>query len=177
MGLAQRSHRCRPCRALGQASEQPNGGETKSGATSAPAAGRGAVHTLFVCESRRYAFRNRSAASDPSPNRRNEQAQGRAVPRAAPNGFPRSCPSGFGEKDANGDGQVDMAEYASDWTADMVKEFNRYDLNRDGIITAVECLKVEGSQRNRNEPLSFPPCLGCVFSGSSSRNPLRLRGL
>ena len=38
-----------------------------------------------------------------------------------------------------------MAEFATEWTPALVAEFNRYDLNHDGIITAAECLKVEGS--------------------------------
>jgi hypothetical protein len=57
----------------------------------------------------------------------------------------KDLPDWFREKDTNGDGQVDMAEYASEWTAALVEEFNRYDLNHDGVITQAECLKVEGS--------------------------------
>ncbi len=41
-------------------------------------------------------------------------------------------------------GQITMAEYSDTWTADTVKEFQKYDLNHDGIITADEVLKVEG---------------------------------
>ena len=36
-----------------------------------------------------------------------------------------------------------MAEFASEWTPAVAAEFDRYDLNHDGIITAAECLKVE----------------------------------
>jgi Ca2+-binding EF-hand superfamily protein len=52
-------------------------------------------------------------------------------------------PEWFVKKDADGDGQVTMAEFASEWTPELLSEFNRYDLNRDGVITAAECLKVE----------------------------------
>ena len=37
-----------------------------------------------------------------------------------------------------------MAQYATNWTPELVRRFNRYDLNHDGIITAEEVLKVEG---------------------------------
>ena len=52
-------------------------------------------------------------------------------------------PEWFLRRDADGDGQVTMAEYASDWTPALAAEFNGYDLNRDGVITAAECLKVD----------------------------------
>jgi Ca2+-binding EF-hand superfamily protein len=52
-------------------------------------------------------------------------------------------PKWFLEADADGDGQVTMAEYAKEWTPELLDKFNRYDLNRDGVITAAECLKVE----------------------------------
>ncbi len=44
---------------------------------------------------------------------------------------------------ASVDGQVTMARYADSWTAEKVKEFEKYDLNHDGVITADEVLKVE----------------------------------
>lgn len=56
--------------------------------------------------------------------------------------LPKGLPDWFLEK-ADADGQVTMASFAKNWTPDAAAEFDRYDLNRDGIITAVECLKVE----------------------------------
>ena len=56
--------------------------------------------------------------------------------------LPKGLPDWFLEK-ANSDGQVTMAEFTDDWTLEKVREFARYDLNHDGIITAAECLKVE----------------------------------
>ncbi len=52
-------------------------------------------------------------------------------------------PEWFLKKDVDGDGQVSMAEFATDWTPEEIDKFNRYDLDRDGVITAAECLKVE----------------------------------
>ena len=57
--------------------------------------------------------------------------------------LPKGLPDWFVQKDADGDGQITMAEFASDLTPAAAAEFARYDLNRDGIITAAECLKVE----------------------------------
>ncbi len=53
-------------------------------------------------------------------------------------------PQWFIDKDRNGDGQITMAQYATNWTPALVAEFNKYDLNHDGIITAEEVLKVLG---------------------------------
>jgi len=60
-------------------------------------------------------------------------------------------PDWFLKYDADGDGQVTMAEYAHgrEWTPELLNEFNRYDLNHDGVITAAECLKVE-KRSNQN---------------------------
>ncbi len=53
-----------------------------------------------------------------------------------------AIPAWFLQKDRDGDGQVTMAEFSNDWTPQTVSEFNHFDLNRDGIVTAAECLKV-----------------------------------
>jgi Ca2+-binding EF-hand superfamily protein len=58
-------------------------------------------------------------------------------------------PEWFKKKDADGDGQVTMAEFARDWTPELLNEFNRYDLNHDGVITAAECLRAE---KRSNQP-------------------------
>lgn len=41
-------------------------------------------------------------------------------------------------KDKNKNGQIEMAEFASEWTLSKVEEFYEKDKNRDGIITASE---------------------------------------
>lgn len=55
--------------------------------------------------------------------------------------LPQGLPDWFLQKDADGDGQVSMAEFAREWTPDKAREFDSYDLNHDGMITAAECLK------------------------------------
>lgn len=52
--------------------------------------------------------------------------------------LPSGLPSWFKEKDKNGDGQIEMSEYARTWTNSTAADFQRYDLNGDGIITAKE---------------------------------------
>jgi hypothetical protein len=59
--------------------------------------------------------------------------------------YPKGLPDWFVQKDVHHNGQITMAEYTTNWTAEKVKEFNHYDLNGDGIITAAEVLKVEKS--------------------------------
>ncbi|MGB7347793.1 MAG: EF-hand domain-containing protein [Pirellulaceae bacterium] len=55
--------------------------------------------------------------------------------------LPEGVPGFFTDKDADADGQVTMAEFATDWNDDVVAEFFKSDLNRDGSITAAEALK------------------------------------
>ena len=63
--------------------------------------------------------------------------------------LPRGLPAWFLAKDVHGNGQITMAEFATEWTPETAAEFNRYDLNHDGIITAAEVLKVEARQAER----------------------------
>lgn len=49
----------------------------------------------------------------------------------------------FTERDSDHDGQVSMSEFASEWTDARLAEFNRYDRNQDGIITADESVSLE----------------------------------
>jgi len=61
--------------------------------------------------------------------------------RTAEERLPPGLPDWFTDRDADGDGQVMMSEYASDWTDELVAEFNRFDANRDGVIAPHECLE------------------------------------
>src|SRR5262249_26022092 len=47
----------------------------------------------------------------------------------------------------DGDGQIEMWEFSSNWTEQTVREFQKYDLNGDGVITPEEWLKVEPKGR------------------------------
>jgi hypothetical protein len=77
-----------------------------------------------------------AADAKPAPRRPNHLKPKRDA-------LPKGLPDWFLKMDVNGDGQITMAQFATNWTPDKVKEFDRYDLNHDGIITAAECLKVE----------------------------------
>ena len=63
--------------------------------------------------------------------------------RSAIERLPEGIPEWFIQKDANGDCQVSMSEYSSNWTLSLVDQFRKYDLNQDGLITPIECLKGE----------------------------------
>ena len=54
--------------------------------------------------------------------------------------LPKGLPDWFLKK-ADADGQITMAEFTDRWTPELVAEFEKYDLNHDGIITAAEVLK------------------------------------
>jgi hypothetical protein len=62
--------------------------------------------------------------------------------------LPKGLPDWFLAK-ADADGQIMMAEYTDRWTPEAVAQFEKYDLNHDGIITAAEVLKVEKTRGKR----------------------------
>ena len=64
--------------------------------------------------------------------------------------LPKGLPDWFLAKDVNGQGQITMAEFATEWTPETAAEFDRYDLNHDGIITAAEVLKVEAQKTDKS---------------------------
>jgi Ca2+-binding EF-hand superfamily protein len=53
----------------------------------------------------------------------------------------------FFQLDRDGDGQIEMWEFSANWTEQTVREFQKYDINGDGIITPEEWLKVEPKSR------------------------------
>ncbi|PHS14000.1 MAG: hypothetical protein COA78_06360 [Blastopirellula sp.] len=57
--------------------------------------------------------------------------------------LPEGLPDWFTRNDANADGQIMMSEYSTSWTSSKVREFQGFDLNGDGVITAKECQKAE----------------------------------
>ncbi len=57
--------------------------------------------------------------------------------------LPDDLPDWFYDRDKDEDGQIAMAEFATAWSESKVREFRRYDLNSDGVITPEECLKAE----------------------------------
>ena len=68
--------------------------------------------------------------------------------RTAKELLPKGLPAWFLAK-ADTDGQITMAEYTDRWTTEAVTQFEKYDLNHDGIITAAEVLKVERPRGKR----------------------------
>lgn len=60
--------------------------------------------------------------------------------------LPPGLPEWFTGRDADGDGQITMAEFAPSPSRSEILEFNRYDTNRDGVITARELLGLSKSK-------------------------------
>jgi Ca2+-binding EF-hand superfamily protein len=54
--------------------------------------------------------------------------------------LPEGLPGWFAEKDVDSDQQISMAEFSKSWTDSLVAEFQGFDLNGDGFVTAQECL-------------------------------------
>ena len=78
----------------------------------------------------------------------------------------RGLPDWFAQRDANGDGQVAMVEFAEEWTEAKASEFDRYDLNRDGIIMPEECLKATSVPAGTHASHEFQviPTRGTIYS-------------
>ena len=57
--------------------------------------------------------------------------------------LPKGLPDWFVRNDANEDGQIAMSEFSVSWTSEKLEEFQKYDTNRDGVITLKECLSAE----------------------------------
>lgn len=87
-----------------------------------------------------------------------ESLQGRA-------GSPE-LPAWFVEKDRNSDGQVQMSEFADEWTDERLDEFIALDSNRDGIIVPDECLQALSrlQQEHSNQRFQLIPTRGVVRS-------------
>jgi len=79
--------------------------------------------------------------------------------------LPKGLPDWFARNDANGDGQVAMAEFSSSWSDAKVSEFDRFDLNRDGLITPRECLDADKASADAAGPVAAP-------KGGPERGPL-----
>ena len=86
----------------------------------------------------------KAAAAAPAADDSAESPVKRVIrQRSAKERLPEGLPDWFREKDRDGDGQVMMFEFAREWTAEKAAEFDRLDLNHDGIITPSECLKAQ----------------------------------
>jgi hypothetical protein len=55
--------------------------------------------------------------------------------------LPSGVPQWFVERDADGDGQLTLSEYSPKLLRSEIDDFNRYDANRDGILTVQEFLR------------------------------------
>ncbi|HBE71412.1 MAG TPA: hypothetical protein DDW52_24975 [Planctomycetaceae bacterium] len=69
----------------------------------------------------------------------------------------KGLPGFFSTRDKNDDGQVLMQEFASEWNAENLKEFMKWDLNGDGIIEPRECLAVQRNGDGNGKSRSNAP--------------------
>ncbi|WP_146592593.1 EF-hand domain-containing protein [Novipirellula galeiformis] len=89
--------------------------------------------------------------------------------------LPEGTPGFFSDKDRNGDGQVEMAEFATEWSDEVLAEFFKSDLNRDGVITGAEARQaVElGSQMS---PVAETASSGSTAASSSTASLAKVSG-
>lgn len=68
--------------------------------------------------------------------------------------LPKGLPDWFARNDADGDGQIVMAEYSTSWSESKATEFAKFDLNGDGVVTPVECLKAQELEKSSSSSSS-----------------------
>ena len=90
--------------------------------------------------------------------------------RQAEERLPENLPAWFAQNDQNANGQVSMAEFSSDWSAQLIADFRQFDLNRDGIITPQECLRASAAGAVRGL-VTVPPPSTAGGTASSSTPP------
>ncbi len=82
-----------------------------------------------------------AAAPDASKATANAEKQDRRRETKYFASLPSGVPQWFVQRDADGDGQLTLSEYSPKLLTSEIDEFNRYDSNRDGILTAQEFLR------------------------------------
>jgi Ca2+-binding EF-hand superfamily protein len=87
--------------------------------------------------------------------------------------LPKGLPDWFLRNDADSDGQVAMHEYSTSWSDTTAAEFQKYDLNGDGIITAQEVLGGQATTSSGSSSFGrssgFDSSRGEYTRGDSSR--------
>ncbi len=84
------------------------------------------------------------APSERPSRRKSSYQQKFYIPRAK---LPTGLPEWFVQRDVDGDGQLSLAEFAPSSGRLETAEFLRYDADRDGMITAKECLQSSKSSK------------------------------
>ena len=64
--------------------------------------------------------------------------------------LPAGVPPWFFQRDSDGDGQLTLSEYSPKLLRSEIDDFNRYDANRDGILTAQEFLHADKDAKNKS---------------------------
>lgn len=86
-------------------------------------------------------------------------------------------PDFFARSDVNADGQVTMNEFSSSWDAETLAEFQKWDLNGDGVILPSECIaalaggaRVSGMTAGGSSAAGTDADNGQVTSSSAARS-------
>ena len=82
--------------------------------------------------------------------------QGKAKFYVAPARRPQGLPDWFTARDLDGDGQLTLGEFAPDGGRAAVEQFQRYDLNHDGLLTAEEVLQAGKANNTKSRKDTRP---------------------
>jgi hypothetical protein len=69
-----------------------------------------------------------------------------------PSRLPQGLPDWFTARDADGDGQLTFGEFAPEGGQAAFEQFQRYDLNRDGVLTPAEVLQAGRTPGSAKQP-------------------------
>lgn len=116
--------------------------------------------------------REERGSNSATPGRRggDDDSQERSTYRfvSALDRLPKDARSWVEKYDDNTDGQVAMSEFSRTWTDSKVREFEQYDLNGDGIVTAAEYLGSKSSDRSEDRAGDRPSRRSSSFGRSRS---------
>ena len=165
--------------------EEARRSTSTANASNDPRAGRGAFGRGGE-EGRSFFSRRDSGSSSDSATRSGAAASSKASVdsrksyrvKTVTERLPKGLPDWFARGDANADGQVAMSEFATSWSDSVLREFNQFDLNQDGMITPREALDAvnSGVVRGSSTVTTSAAASGTTASTTSTSRPAPSRG-
>ena len=132
----------------------------------------------------RWFTRNRSTTGPRTSSTKKKSSTGKlndaetykrlsVLERLEKDGLQKDLPEWFTQSDKNEDGQIKMAEFASSWNDEAIRDFFQFDKNKDGIITAQECIAAKEAGAVRGVAPAASTASSSASRSRSSRSSSR----